>query len=201
MDLRNTADKCDMCNNSIYELILHPQYKICALCKVYNKCKCCSDKNVAVIEAGYPYCNNCYSGILRLSIILPNHIYLSDYYTAQNYPLLEMYGIKQILTIGKELSNHTTDKFKTMYISIDDSPKENISQHFYNAHAFINRAPTLVHCYAGVSRSVSLVVSYLMRFLNMTRDEAIIYCKQRRPHINPNYGFMKQLKDYEKEIT
>lgn len=200
MDLRvNTINNtCDMCNSTIYEITARQQYKLCASCNITRKCKCCDIKKADDIY--YPYCINCYSGLLRLSIIVPEHIYISDYYTAQNYELLAYCGIKQILTIGKELPAHNTPKFETMYISLDDHPNEDISTHFTKANEFIHKAPTLIHCYAGVSRSVSLVLSYLITHLNMTLDEALTYCKQRRPHINPNYGFLQQLKKYEKEI-
>lgn len=196
----NLRNKCDLCDTAIYEVFTRPQYKICALCDVYNKCKCCIVKPVAILDASYPYCHGCYLCVTRLSIIVPNHIYISDYFTAQNYALLEMYGIRQILTIGKELPTHTTDKFKTMHISLDDHPNENITAYFQDAHAFIRQAPTLIHCYAGISRSASLVIAYLISHLNMSLDDAITYCKKRRPRINPNHGFIQQLKEYEASL-
>lgn len=53
-----------------------------------------------------------------------------------------------------------------------------------------------VHCNAGVSRSASFVIAYLMRELAMTFEEAFTFVKQKRPQIMPNHGFVTQLKQY-----
>jgi hypothetical protein len=45
----------------------------------------------------------------------------------------------------------------------------------------------------GVSRSATVVMAYVMRYHNMTRDQAYIHLKQQRPSINPNEGFWQQL--------
>jgi hypothetical protein len=51
----------------------------------------------------------------------------------------------------------------------------------------------LFHCDAGISRSPSLVVVYLMTFCNMSLTKALEHVRQRRPCIFPNAGFLKQL--------
>lgn len=58
----------------------------------------------------------------------------------------------------------------------------------------------LVHCEMGISRSSTVVIAYLMRYHNMTRDEAYEVCKTRRPMVYPNQGFWKQLQDYETKL-
>jgi hypothetical protein len=55
----------------------------------------------------------------------------------------------------------------------------------------------LVHCEMGVSRSATVVLAYLMRYHGMTRDEAYIAIKKKRPKIEPNEGFWHQLKVWE----
>ena len=54
----------------------------------------------------------------------------------------------------------------------------------------------LVHCAAGVSRSASFVIAYLMGKKNMSFDEAFEHTKERRKIIRPNSGFLEQLKKY-----
>ena len=58
----------------------------------------------------------------------------------------------------------------------------------------------LVHCVAGVSRSSSLCIAYLIKYKRMTLRQAYYHVKQRRPIIRPNVGFFRQLIDYEKKI-
>lgn len=59
---------------------------------------------------------------------------------------------------------------------------------------------TLIYCVAGVSRSASICLAYLMKHQGLTLLDAYNYVKLRRPKIKPNCGFFKQLIEYEKEI-
>lgn len=56
---------------------------------------------------------------------------------------------------------------------------------------------TLVHCVAGVSRSATLCIAYLMKYQHMSLLQAYNYVKSKRPQIKPNNGFFRQLIDYE----
>lgn len=55
----------------------------------------------------------------------------------------------------------------------------------------------IVFCRAGHSRSPTIVIAYLMKYENMTFDEAYKYVKNKR-NIMPNNGFIEQLHNYEK---
>lgn len=48
----------------------------------------------------------------------------------------------------------------------------------------------LVHCYVGVSRSATIVIAYLMQMYNYSLQGALTFLTSRRPHINPNPGFL-----------
>jgi protein-tyrosine phosphatase len=50
-----------------------------------------------------------------------------------------------------------------------------------------------VHCAAGVSRSASFVIAYLIKKKEMLYPDALKYVKERRRVICPNGGFKKQL--------
>ena len=54
-----------------------------------------------------------------------------------------------------------------------------------------------MHCRAGQSRSVTVVLAYLMRTLGWTLTRAYSYVQRRRPSMSPNLGFMGQLTQYE----
>ena len=51
----------------------------------------------------------------------------------------------------------------------------------------------LVHCMAGRSRSVTLVIAYLMKHARMRLADAFAVVKARRPIALPNVGFWQQL--------
>ena len=56
----------------------------------------------------------------------------------------------------------------------------------------------LVHCLAGMSRSVTIVIAYLLATTAMTTAEATEFVRSKRSIIRPNYGFINQLEQYEK---
>jgi protein-tyrosine phosphatase len=85
---------------------------------------------------------------------------------------------------------------------IDDDKDEKISEHFFKVHTIISQAladnkNVIVHCAAGMSRSPTLVIAYLMIENRWSYEEAISYVKRRRPIVEPNIGFVKQLKGLE----
>lgn len=51
---------------------------------------------------------------------------------------------------------------------------------------------------AGVSRSASIVIAYLMRYKGISYEEARKLLEKARPQIRPNDGFVRQLKLYER---
>ena len=58
----------------------------------------------------------------------------------------------------------------------------------------------LIHCMAGVSRSATITIAYLMKTQNMTSKQAADYVIDKRSIVYPNRGFCKALKKYEKDL-
>ena len=59
---------------------------------------------------------------------------------------------------------------------------------------------TLVHCFAGISRSATLVIAYLVHELGYTLRQAHDFVRSKRPCIQPNIGFWKQLIELENKV-
>ncbi|KAG2490222.1 hypothetical protein HYH03_011347 [Edaphochlamys debaryana] len=55
------------------------------------------------------------------------------------------------------------------------------------------RARVLVHCQAGVSRSPTVVIGWLMHSRGLSADDATALVRRRRPCADPNEGFAAQL--------
>jgi len=94
-----------------------------------------------------------------------------------------------------------------MRIPVADAPSSDLHSHFPRAVSFITSALAndpdariLCHCYGGVSRSATIVVAYLMSTQKMSVDEALKFVRGKRQQVNPNLGFMAQLRRWEKDI-
>lgn len=57
-----------------------------------------------------------------------------------------------------------------------------------------------VNCFAGVSRSATIVIAYLIYKQNMTYQDAYDFLKSKRYVISPNSHFINQLVKLEKEL-
>ena len=93
-----------------------------------------------------------------------------------------------------------------LYIPLDDSPEQDISQHFLKVILFIHKAReqgqcVLVHCAAGVSRSATLVCAYLMWEHQWSRKQAMEHLTKHRKIVDPNDGFMNQLQTFEQYLA
>ncbi|TPX50436.1 hypothetical protein SeMB42_g02233 [Synchytrium endobioticum] len=88
---------------------------------------------------------------------------------------------------------------------IEDSPNEPIRVLFEEATALIEEARLrneriIVHCFAGVSRSATIVLAYLIKYRRMTLYDAWNLVYIVRPIVRPNDGFARALQEYEKEL-
>jgi len=133
-------------------------------------------------------------------------LYLGDIIAAENMLFLKNNNVTCILSVAKtRLMLPTHFPVNILTIPVEDSPIENLKKHFEACFKFINenriaKKNVLVHCMAGVSRSSTIVIGYLMNLNNFPYKEAYEFVKKRRTIISPNGGFMRQLKEYELEL-
>ncbi|XP_038668562.1 dual specificity protein phosphatase 7 [Scyliorhinus canicula] len=138
--------------------------------------------------------------------ILP-YLYLGCAKDSANLDVLGKYGIKYILNVTPNLPNmfENDGQFKYKQIPISDHWSQNLSQFFPEAISFIDEARSkkcgiLVHCLAGISRSVTVTVAYLMQKLNLSLNDAYDFVKRKKSNISPNFNFMGQLLDFERTL-
>lgn len=90
-------------------------------------------------------------------------------------------------------------------INISDTFEQLLDKFFDETHSFIeearrNKCNILVHCKAGISRSPTIAIAYLMKWKQLHLQDAYDFVKRCRPQISPNLNFMGQLMTYERML-
>ena len=126
-------------------------------------------------------------------------IYLGNIDAAFNKKKLKQLGIKKVLTVMSAFGNHySPHEFIHKSIDVDDDFRTNIICHFKECISFIEgKDKIFVHCAAGMSRSPTIVIAYIMWKKKLRLNEAIKFVKEKRSIISPNDNFMNQLKIFE----
>ncbi|XP_076636595.1 dual specificity protein phosphatase 22-B isoform X2 [Colletes latitarsis] len=132
--------------------------------------------------------------------VLPG-LYIGNYHDSKDADQLERFEITHILAIHDTARRLHSDKHY-LCIMAADSPDQNLSQYFSLCNDFIHAARlrggnVLIHCLAGMSRSVTVAVAYIMSTTNLSWKEALKVVRVGRSIANPNVGFQQQLKDFE----
>ncbi|NXU35967.1 DS22A phosphatase, partial [Drymodes brunneopygia] len=113
-------------------------------------------------------------------------------------------GVTHILSVH----NHAKPVLEDMTylcISASDSSSQNLLQHFRECIQFIHECRLggggcLVHCLAGVSRSTTVLVAYLMTVTELGWDSCLAATRAVRSYASPNPGFQRQLQEYERSL-
>ncbi|KRX08910.1 hypothetical protein PPERSA_09014 [Pseudocohnilembus persalinus] len=134
------------------------------------------------------------------------NLYLGNRKAAETYDFLLQNNVKYVLSLTNSSLAPNYESFKDIIndhiiITIEDTEDQNITEHLKQCHNFIDNAlknaNVLVHCQAGVSRSASIVITYLMNRLEIDLTQAYGIVRKKRPIIGPNNGFMNQMKQIE----
>ncbi|KAF5364171.1 hypothetical protein D9756_000122 [Leucocoprinus leucothites] len=159
------------------------------------------------------------------SEILKDQLYLGNFSAAQCPEKRKKLGITHLLSVCNECpSSSGAAGYTHLQIPVEDTEYSDLLIHLSKSTRFIQEAleqggRVLVHCVMGVSRSTTVVAAFLMKHRKMDARSALRYIKQReclnkifftelhsnivlvakgRPHVHPNYGFIKQLDTYAK---
>lgn len=136
--------------------------------------------------------------------ILSNFLYLGsqDAVTDTN---IDEYKFTDILSIGIDtppFEQNTDQPVQLHFVPCLDLPDTKLEDFIDVTMALIDSVRVsnpngriLVHCNAGVSRSSTVCIAYLMKVERMGFQQAYDHVKSRRECIRPNDGFLKQLKE------
>ena len=135
-----------------------------------------------------------------MSLILPN-LLLGDINGCYDLEFLQSHKITHVLTALEgpfSTPALVVAGVTQMSILLQDTEDENISAVFERSTMFIRDAlasggSVYVHCFAGMSRSPTLVAAYLIMEQGMDDEEALYFLQSVRPVVDPNAGFRRAL--------
>jgi len=141
-----------------------------------------------------------------MSKIIEN-LYLGNIDDVQSVKFIRENNIKLIINAAIEVIVPIHEDVNIiMNLQWHDSMEQSINFCFLDyltnvIHSFLkeNKA-VLVNCFAGISRSSTIVIAYMMKYYNMTFDEAFNYVQSKRWIVNPNPNFRMILKNYEQYL-
>lgn len=114
------------------------------------------------------------------------------------------YDATRIVTPYEHTTRYTTQAMvdagvKQFHVPVYDYPNAPLWYHLAESCRFIHTALTTgsgvvyVHCFAGISRSSTIVAAYLILRDALTPNAAIERIRALRPQVDPNPGFRAQL--------
>lgn len=114
-------------------------------------------------------------------------------------------GITAVLNVSSSCPNIYEGELEYLRLTVEDSLAADIRACFSPAIDFIDSVKqsggrVLVHCKAGISRSATICLAYLMHTQRVRLNEAFDFVKQRRHVISPNLAFMGQLLQFETDV-
>lgn len=129
-----------------------------------------------------------------------HHVWLGSQDAAETLESLTKNNITCVLNVGFS-EEAFPGQFKWKRISIYDVPEEKLEDRLPEMFQFIEECGAqqqnvIVHCNAGISRSASVVIAWLMWKKLWTFQQALFHVQQARPSIRPNAGFVEQLKKF-----
>jgi protein-tyrosine phosphatase len=121
---------------------------------------------------------------------------------ANDEPELSSRGITHIVNATVNEPNHFPARCVYLKVAVPDVESTDLQRHFARVNDFVSKARSAggkvyIHCSAGMSRSVSLVMAYLIGVENMALIDAFRLVKSKRSIVAPNPSFMRQLAEYE----
>ncbi|OTF73155.1 dual specificity protein phosphatase 14-like protein-like protein, partial [Euroglyphus maynei] len=122
----------------------------------------------------------------QMSIIL-DHLGLTGAFgiTKEHLELFQKLPVRCFINVTYELPLFQPADCESYRVPVADDKDEDLSRYFDDVTDKIEQIhhrnhATIVHCMAGVSRSASFVIAYLIRYQRMTMKEAFEHTKRSR---------------------
>lgn len=125
--------------------------------------------------------------------------------TGLQMKVLEAASVSVIINATHDMPLATIPGLLTYRVPVDDDTRAKIDVYFDDVADLLEatrrrETASVVHCVAGVSRSSTLVLAYLVKYTDMDLHAAFAHTRAIRTVVRPNMGFMAQLVEYERKV-
>ena len=147
---------------------------------------------------------NTISNMFQYPVKIIDNVYLGNIYCAFNGDLLKKFNIKYILNCSIEIPNIYNSYIHYYKLNLNDLGCSINYKSILDSIKFIEKSQLsgnkniLVHCFAGRSRSVSIIICYLINKYNFTAEYALDFIKKKRKFINPSNALFNSCKNFYK---
>lgn len=142
---------------------------------------------------------------------ITKNIYLGNYPNLFNSSWFKNHNIKIIIDLIRYPNNMNPNpqmrnsNIQYYHFPLVDSPEENAFRYYPKIYQIMRMAEAqnknvYIHCFAGISRSSTMVIAYLMHKHHKPLADIYRYVQSKRNIVQPNSGFMKQLKNWERYL-
>lgn len=137
-----------------------------------------------------------------MSEIISNKLFLGDMFDANNEIEIKAKNITCVICVAEDVAIRLSNPSIKIYkYKLQDTYDCNISLYFDEIGHIIDKEKiVLVNCAAGISRSSTIVIAYIMKYYEFTLKDTFLYVRNKRNMICPNKKFLKYLFEYERKI-
>lgn len=133
-------------------------------------------------------------------------IYQGNKLDAENVEYLQKCDIKYVVNATKHLENFGENYNIEYYrVYINDTVNDVFGQKLNDVTKWLHdkickkNGNVFIHCHAGISRSSTITLSYMMKYLGYSLENAFIHLRRGRNIVNPNSSFWKELEGIDRE--
>ena len=132
---------------------------------------------------------------------IDDQIWIGNSSNAHDQQFFKDRGITHILCCAEELKFRPgfVEASRWHHLPIVDNIADEAEELFREGAALLKKwlnegHKIMVHCFGGVSRSVSVVIAYYILYKGWSYDIAYSHCRQRRPYADPHDDFVPILR-------
>ena len=131
--------------------------------------------------------------------LIIDKLYLGNLSHSKKHDVLKRLGVSVVLQISSEPTEFPfPESFEYHPFEFGDCPSADLARHVKKGIETLKKAHSegktcFIHCAAGVSRSASIVIAYVMLLKDYDFNQALKFVQERRPCVDPNEGFREYL--------